>query len=129
MEDQLIQLREESHASKQVHQERTERLTNQLKLSRQHYRDLERRRQLEVEGYQTDLDDLRKKLKDVEKKFLQMTLGCAKDSDCRAKSLDKFDLRILENVRQTSTRSKFLLNDLKNLKALMYTLEDEMRKL
>ncbi|KAL7063153.1 hypothetical protein AAHC03_0790 [Spirometra sp. Aus1] len=129
MEDKLIQLREENQVSKEAYQEHTERLHSQLRLSRQRYRDLERRRHLEVEGYQTDLDSLRKKLKDVEKKFLQMTLCRAKDPDPRAKSLDNVDLRILENVRQTSSRSKFLLNDLKSLKVLMYNLEDEMRKL
>ncbi|VDL89865.1 unnamed protein product [Schistocephalus solidus] len=72
MEDQLMQLREEGNVSKQAYKESTERLNSQLRLSRQRYRDLERRRQLEVEGYQTDLNGLRKKLKDVEKKFLQV---------------------------------------------------------
>lgn len=47
-------------------------MAQRLKLMTQRYEALEKRRTLEVEGFKTDLRQLRQKLKDVEKQLIQV---------------------------------------------------------
>ncbi|XP_042563203.1 coiled-coil domain-containing protein 77-like [Clupea harengus] len=83
----------------------------------QRYEALEKRRVMEVEGFKTDIKQLRQKLKDVEKQLFKVTLNVGPDQD----------LAILHEVRQTNTRTKKIQGELKTLKAKIYGLENELR--
>ena len=47
-------------------------MARRLELMNQRYQDLERRRNLEVEGFKTDIKQLRAKLKDLEKQLYKV---------------------------------------------------------
>lgn len=53
-------------------QDRSEKMTKRLQLMNARYQDLERRRALEVEGFQTDIKNLRQRLKDVERQLYKV---------------------------------------------------------
>ncbi len=48
-------------------------MARRLKLMNQRYEDLERRRNLEVEGFKTDIKHLRQRLKELEKHLYKVT--------------------------------------------------------
>ena len=47
-------------------------MSKRLKLMNQRYQDLERRRNLEVEGFKTDIKNLRTRLKEVERQLYKV---------------------------------------------------------
>ena len=55
-------------------QDRTEKLSKRLQLMNQRYEALEKRRNLEVEGFRTDVKTLRARLKDVEKQLYKVSV-------------------------------------------------------
>ena len=69
-------------------QDRTEKLSKRLQLMNQRYEALEKRRNLEVEGFKTDIKTLRARLKDVEKQLYKVSApslfdcitGCSKET-------------------------------------------------
>ena len=48
-------------------------MSKRLKLMNQRYQDLERRRNLEVEGFKTDIKNLRTRLKEVERQLYKVS--------------------------------------------------------
>nr|KAG5711308.1 hypothetical protein BaRGS_006005 [Batillaria attramentaria] len=114
-------------ASAEEIKDRSEKMTKRLQLMNVRYQDLERRRALEVEGFQTDIKNLRQRLKDVERQLYKVTLGFAEDMDM--KRPDDLDMQILRNVRQTAGRSKKIMGELKNLKTKVYGLENDLKHL
>ena len=52
--------------------DRGEKMGKRLKLMNQRYQDLERRRNLEVEGFKTDIKNLRTRLKEVERQLYKV---------------------------------------------------------
>ena len=50
-------------------------MASRLKLMNTRYQDLERRRNLEVEGFKNDIKNLRNRLKDVEKQLYKVSGG------------------------------------------------------
>lgn len=55
-------------------QERSDKMTKRLQLMTQRYKALEKRRAMEVEGYKTDLKNLREKFKDIEKQIIKVKI-------------------------------------------------------
>jgi len=127
LEDELSRIREEGDVTREVFQDRSEKMTKRLKLMNDRYTDLERRRNLEVEGFKNDIKNLRGRLKDVEKQLYKVTLGFTDDMDF--KRPDDIDMQVLKNVRRTAGRSKKLVGELKNLKSKIYGLESDLRHL
>ncbi|KAK3776770.1 hypothetical protein RRG08_058520 [Elysia crispata] len=127
LEDELSRLREEGDVTREVFQDRSEKMTNRLKMMNTRYQDLEKRRNLEVEGFKNDIKNLRSRLKDVEKQLYKVTLGFTDDMDF--KRPDDLDMQVLANVRRTAGRSKKLVGELKNLKSKVYGLENDLRHL
>lgn len=117
MEQELCQLREQAEASKDIFHQRSEKIAKRLKLMNKRYEALEARRKLEVEGYKTDIKLLRQRLKEVEKQLYKLTLTLSGDQD----------MQILNYVKKTSENSKKLMGDLQNLKAKIYSLENDAR--
>ncbi|XP_077374149.1 coiled-coil domain-containing protein 77 isoform X2 [Festucalex cinctus] len=117
LESELAQAREQGEVGREIFKERSEKVSERLKLMTQRYEALGRRRTLEVEGFKTDLRQLRQKLKDVEKKLVQVTRNVGPNQD----------LAILQEVRESNTRTKKVQNELMTLKAKIFGLENELR--
>ncbi|CAH8503311.1 unnamed protein product [Schistosoma intercalatum] len=133
LEEELVRAREEGVMSKDVFKDQAQKLHERVQVMSQRYQNLERRRQLEMEGYRTDISVLRKKLKEVERQLLKLTLGLT-DGINLPESLNindhkDIDLALLKQVKASTTRSNQILNELKSLKLKMYSLEDELRKI
>ncbi|KAA3674540.1 coiled-coil domain-containing protein 77 [Paragonimus westermani] len=128
LEEELVRCREEGIVSKDVLKDNSDKLSQRLQIMTNRYRDLERRRQLEMQGYRTDIGTLRKKLREVEKQLLKLTLGLADGMELPSRPQD-VDLAILKQVKASTDRSNQLMSELKNLKLKMYTLEDDLRKI
>ncbi|XP_060602572.1 coiled-coil domain-containing protein 77-like isoform X2 [Ruditapes philippinarum] len=127
LEDELSRIREEGDVTRDIFKDRGEKMSKRLKLMNQRYQDLERRRNLEVEGFKTDIKNLRTRLKEVERQLYKVTIGFSEDMD--VKRPDDLDMQILRNIRATSGRSKKMVGELKNLKAKMYGIENDLKHL
>ncbi|XP_067907217.1 coiled-coil domain-containing protein 77 isoform X2 [Heterodontus francisci] len=117
LEDDLAQIREEGDIGRQLFKERSDKTVKRLQLMTQRYEALEKRRGMEVEGFKNDIKLLRQRLKGVEKQLFKVTLGIGPDQD----------LAILHEVRQTNSQSRKIQGELKNLKAKIYGLENQLR--
>lgn len=116
-EEGLARMKDESEASRGLFKERTDKLTKRLRLMNTRYEALEKRKGLEIEGYKNDIRLLRQRLKEVEKQLYKLTLSLSGDQE----------MQILSHVRKTASNSKKLVGDLQNLKAKLYSLENDAR--
>ncbi|KAK7121896.1 hypothetical protein R3I93_022858 [Phoxinus phoxinus] len=117
LETDLSQIREEGDVGREIFKERSDKMANRLQLMTQRYEALEKRRVMEVEGFKTDIKHLRQKVKDVEKHLFKLTLNVGPNQD----------LAILHEVRQTNSRTVKVQDELKNLKAKIYRMENDLR--
>ncbi|XP_053799509.1 coiled-coil domain-containing protein 77 [Vidua chalybeata] len=117
LEGEVARIREERDAGKELFKERSEKMGQRLRLMTQRCEALEKRRSMEVEGFKNDIKQLQQKLKDVEKKTYKVALNLGPDQD----------LAILREVRQGNKLTCKIQGELKDLKAKIYTLEDELR--
>ncbi|XP_072001067.1 coiled-coil domain-containing protein 77 isoform X2 [Engystomops pustulosus] len=117
LEDELGKIREEGDVGREIFKERSDKVAKRLQLMTQRYEALEKRRNMEVEGFKTDIKLLRQKLRDVEKQLFKVTLNIGPDQD----------LAILGAVRQGNKRTHKIQGELRNLKAKIYGLENELR--
>ncbi|KAK2546568.1 Ccdc77 [Columba livia] len=117
LECELAKVREEGDVGKELFKERAEKMGKRLQLMTQRYEALQKRRNMEVEGFKNDIKDLRQKLKDVEMQLFKVTLTIGPDQD----------LAILHEVRQGNRLTRKIQGELKNLKAKIYGLENELR--
>ncbi|KFP76269.1 Coiled-coil domain-containing protein 77, partial [Apaloderma vittatum] len=117
LEGELARIREEGDAGRELFKERSEKMGKRLKLMTQRYEALEKRRNLEVEGFKNDIKQLRQKLKDVETQLFKVTLSFGPDQD----------LAILHEIRQGNRVTRKIQDEIKSLKAKIYGLENELR--
>ncbi|KAM5172612.1 coiled-coil domain-containing protein 77 isoform 1-T2 [Mantella aurantiaca] len=117
LEDELAKIREEGDVGREIFKERSDKVAKRLQLMTQRYEALEKRRNMEVEGFKTDIKLLRQRLRDVEKQLFKVTLNIGPDQD----------LAILGAVRQGNKRTHKIQGELRNLKAKIYGLENELR--
>ncbi|NXG64923.1 CCD77 protein, partial [Hemiprocne comata] len=117
LEGELARIREEGDAGRELLKKRSEKMGTRLKLMTQRYEALEKRRNMEVEGFKNDIKQLRQKLKDVENQLFKLTLNIGPDQD----------LAILHEVCQGNRLTRKIQGELKNLKAKIYALENELR--
>ncbi|XP_075285331.1 coiled-coil domain-containing protein 77 isoform X1 [Opisthocomus hoazin] len=117
LEGELARVREEGDVGRELFKERSEKMGKRLKLMTKRYEALEKRRNMEVEGFKNDIKQLRQKLKDVEQQLFKVTLNIGPDQD----------LAILHEVRQGNRLTRKIQGELKNLKAKIYGLENELR--
>ncbi|XP_071123514.1 coiled-coil domain-containing protein 77-like [Mytilus edulis] len=127
LEDELSRIREEGDVTREIFKGRSDKMTTRLTMMNQRYQDLERRRNLEVEGFKNDIKNLRSRLKDVERQLYKVTMGFAEDMDVQKPG--DIDMQILRNVHATAGRSKKMVGELKNLKSKMYGLENDLKHL
>ncbi|NWV11782.1 CCD77 protein, partial [Ptilonorhynchus violaceus] len=117
LEGELSRIREERDAGKELFKERSEKMGKRLKLMTQRCETLEKRRSMEVEGFKNDIKQLQQKLKDVEKQIYKVTLNLGPDQD----------LAVLREIRQGNRLTRKIQGELKDLKAKIYCLENELR--
>ncbi|NWW39576.1 CCD77 protein, partial [Panurus biarmicus] len=117
LEGEVARIREERDAGKELFKERSEKMGKRLKLMTQRCEALEKRRSMEVEGFKNDIKKLQQKVKDVEKQIYKVALNLGPDQD----------LAILHEVRQGNKLTRKIQGELKDLKAKIYSLEDELR--
>ncbi|XP_046841277.1 coiled-coil domain-containing protein 77-like isoform X2 [Xenia sp. Carnegie-2017] len=119
LEDELGRVKEETDVGRELFKERNDKVSRRLALMNQRYAALEKRRALEVEGFKNDIKILRNKLKNVEKHLFKVTVDVPVDGD--------IDQEVLRNVHATTARSKYLVGELHQLKAKIYSLENDLR--
>ncbi|KFP65898.1 Coiled-coil domain-containing protein 77, partial [Cariama cristata] len=117
LEGELARIREEGDAGRELFKERSEKMGKRLNLVTRRYEALQKRRNMEVEGFKNDIKQLRQKVKDVENQLFKVTLNIGPDQD----------LAILHEVRQGNRLTHKIQGELKNLKAKIYALENELR--
>ncbi|NXY06560.1 CCD77 protein, partial [Pteruthius melanotis] len=117
LEGEVARIREERDTGKELFKERSEKMGKRLKLMTQRCEALEKRRGMEVEGFKNDIKQLQQKLKDVEKQIYKVAQNLGPDQD----------LAILREVRQGNKLTRKIQGELKDLKAKIYVLEDELR--
>ncbi|KAK2149080.1 hypothetical protein NP493_3074g00001 [Ridgeia piscesae] len=123
LEDKLACIREEETVGKELFKARTHKMAKRLELMNQRYQDLERRRNLEVEGFKTDIRTLRQSQGHGETTVQGLT--CDREEE----RPDDIDMQVLHNVRRTAGRSQQLMGELKTLKSKVYGLENDLRHL
>ncbi|XP_063251125.1 coiled-coil domain-containing protein 77 isoform X3 [Prinia subflava] len=117
LEGEVARICEERDAGKELFKERSERMGKRLKLMTQRCEALEKRRSMEVEGFKNDIKRLQQKVKDVEKHIYKVALNLGPDQD----------IAVLHEVRQGNKLTHRIQGELKDLKAKIYSLEDELR--
>ncbi|NXO27156.1 CCD77 protein, partial [Cisticola juncidis] len=117
LEGEVARICEERDAGKELFKERSERMGKRLKLMTQRCEALEKRRSMEVEGFKNDIKRLQQKVKDVEKHIYKVALNLGPDQD----------IAVLREVRQGNKLTHRIQGELKDLKAKIYSLEDELR--
>ncbi|KAJ7405587.1 coiled-coil domain-containing protein 77 isoform X1 [Pitangus sulphuratus] len=117
LEGELARIREERDAGKELFKERSEKMGKRLKLMTQRCEALEQRRNMEVEGFKNDIKQLQQKLKDVERQIYKVTLNMGPGQD----------IAVLHEVRQGNRLTRKIQGELKDLKAKIYCLENELR--
>ncbi|NWY65095.1 CCD77 protein, partial [Erithacus rubecula] len=117
LEGEVARIREERDVGKELFKERSEKMEKRLKMMTQRCEALEKRRNMEVEGFKNDIKQLQQKLKGVEKHIYKVALNLGPDQD----------LAILREVRQGNKLTRKIQGELKDLKAKIFILEDELR--
>lgn len=118
-EDELCKLREQGDVTRDLFRDRSDKMTRKLNLVNERYKELEKRRNMEVEGFKNDIKMLRQKLKAVEKQLFKVTIGFT--------GCDEVD--VLQNVHETTVRSREMQGELNHLKAKIYSIENDIRHL
>ncbi|NWT60894.1 CCD77 protein, partial [Erythrocercus mccallii] len=117
LEGEVARICEERDAGKELFKERSEKMGKRLKLMTQRCEALEKRRSMEVEGFKNDIKRLQQKVKDVEKHIYKVALNLGPEQD----------FAVLREVRQGNRLTRRIQGELKDLKAKIYSLEDELR--
>lgn len=118
-EDELSKLREQGDVTKDVFKDRQDRMAKKLQIVNDRYKELEKRRNMEIEGFKNDMKLLRQKLKSVEKQLFKVTIGYT--------ACDEID--VLKDVHETTVRSREMQGELNHLKAKIYSLENDIKHL
>ncbi|XP_068950462.1 coiled-coil domain-containing protein 77 isoform X2 [Petaurus breviceps papuanus] len=117
LEEELARIREEDDMRQKIFKERSNKMGKRLQEMVRRYDTLQNRRRLEVEGFQRDIKTLREKLREVEQMLYKASLSIRPDQD----------LAILNEVRKSNKRTVKIQGELKDLKAKLYSLENELR--
>lgn len=117
LEEELARIREEEGVRREIFKGRSNNMGKRLQIMTKRYEALEHRRNLEVEGFKTDIKALRQKLKDLEQMLYKATMNTQANQD----------LAILCEVRNSNRRTHKIQGELKNLKSKVFSLENELR--
>lgn len=119
LEDELSKIREQGDVTRDVFKDRESKMAKRLSIMNERYKELEKRRNMEIEGFKNDIKLLREKLKSVEKQLFKVTIGYT--------ACDEMD--VLKNLHETTVRSREMQGELNHLKSKIYSLENDIRHL
>ncbi|VDO03468.1 unnamed protein product [Rodentolepis nana] len=119
IEETKLKIMEECSQSKNICNSKIKQLKERSQLCTKRYEDLERRRKHEIEGYQTDIRSLKRKLADAESKLRQVIQEAETETGTLVK--DRNPWKTIKMSAETP-RSKFLEEELWKLKDLMHVL-------
>nr|XP_042895594.1 coiled-coil domain-containing protein 77-like [Parasteatoda tepidariorum] len=95
-------------------------LLEELKMLRNRLKNMERYRRCEIEGLQTDIKNLKTKIKDLEKQLTRAVLIFENGQK---------DMELLKTVHTTAQQSKSTVVAIKRLKAQLYGIETDIKRL
>jgi coiled-coil domain-containing protein 77 len=119
LEDELSKIREHGDMTRDVFKDKQDKMSKKLALMNERYKELEKRRTMEIEGFKNDIKLLREKLRTVEKQLFKVTIGY---SGCE-------EIDVLKNLHETTLRSREMQGELNHLKSKIYSLENDIRHL
>ena len=119
-EDELCKLREQGDMTRDMYKDKQDRLGKRLTQMNERYKELEKRRNMEIEGFKNDIKMLREKLKSVEKQMFKVTIGYGAGCD---------EVDVLKDLHETTARSREMQGELNHLKAKIYGFENNLRHL
>jgi coiled-coil domain-containing protein 77 len=134
-EDELCKIREQGDMTRDLFKDKQLKADRRLSLMNDRYKELEKRRNIEVEGFKNDIKLLRQKLKSVERQLFKVTVGYSSSIKNNTSGMGAGacvagdDIDLLQNVHEASVRSKAMQGELNYLKSKIYGLENDMRHL
>ncbi|EDQ92038.1 uncharacterized protein MONBRDRAFT_22803 [Monosiga brevicollis MX1] len=120
LEDEVCQLREQLEIKRSENTRTSKTHAERAKLWKQRYEALDRRRTLEAEGYRTDIDQLRKQLKGMERQLYKFAVQSGPASSS-TKSM-------VQHARQAAVRSEKVMGELQQLKARIFNAERQVHR-
>lgn len=129
LEDQVSKQIEKGNVTQELFKGREDKLTQRLKLCTDRYKELERRRQMEIEGFTNELRQLRDKLRRVEKNLFKVSIERDETAASATTIVDLDDKDVLRNIHETTQRSRDMQCQLQHLKAKIYSIENDIRRL
>jgi len=124
LEQEVSHLQRQCDAQKSLFKDRVGKLTSQLTTVKSHYTELDRRRKLHVEGYRSDIQLVRSKIRDVEKLLYKVTVEESTDL-----SSINMDLQVLQRINSNVKAAKQLQHQIHEAKQQIYTVENQLKKL
>ena len=103
-------------ASRELFKEKASKAVKRLEVVNTRYNTLEKRRDLEIQGYKADIKMLRKRLSELEKQLYKLTLSMSGAQDTE----------VLSAVKKTTANTRRLLGDLQHLKTKVYGMEKKV---
>jgi len=113
-EEEAARIKDEVFNNKTMFQERTGKLVDKLELMTKRYGALEKRRTLEIEGYNTDIKKLKGRCDQLESQLFKVSVG-----------LD--DVAVLQNFKEGAAKSRALQGQIKSIKKKLYEVESNFR--
>eukprot|EP01147_Barroeca_monosierra_P010863 gene10863-2938_t len=120
LEDELCRLKEEREASKKYENKKAVAQAKRADMWKARFQDLERRRALEIEGYKTDIRMLREKMQTMEKQMYRLILESDRDPG---------HIKMMNDIRKSTQRTRKITGNLQNLKNKMYQLEHDTHRI
>lgn len=114
-EEEVSRIRDEVFNNKSMFQERTGKLVDKLELTTKRYASLEKRRALEIEGYNTEIRKLKERCDHLESQLFKVSVG----------GVD--DIEVLQNFKESAARSRALQSQIKSIKKKLYEVESNFR--
>lgn len=127
LEEEVSRNVEKCDVTRELFKTREDKLSQRLKLCNDRYKELEKRRHMEVEGFKNELKQLREKLRSVEKNLLKARID-KKPFDLEG-IIKVDDQEVLRDVHESTVRSREMQGELQHLKAKIYSIENEIRRL
>ncbi|XP_067935598.1 coiled-coil domain-containing protein 77-like isoform X2 [Watersipora subatra] len=122
LEDELARLREQDDLRNDDFQDKVSKVGKRYQLMKTRFEELEKRRNLEISGYKSDVKALRKRVKEMQQQMFKVKLAQA-DSLLDDDRPTDLDLEVLKNIKTTAKRSTQLSHGLKDMKIKLHNLE------
>ncbi|KAL3310269.1 Coiled-coil domain-containing protein 77, partial [Cichlidogyrus casuarinus] len=134
LEDSLAEHQEEASLSREQANKQSSKLQERIDLANKRLRESEKRRQLDREGYQNDVQALRRKAREIEQQMIKLMKnlvnGTEMDDTLFGGNLpENVELAILQSIRDMSSKGCKLSNQLQTLKAKIYSIEKDLRRI